>query len=102
LLSVKTMITLEQVKHLADLAHMELSETELKKLQKEMEQILDYISQLEEVDVSGIEPVAGGHELENVVREKDAAVSFGFDENMLLQFPEKQGDYNKVPKIIEK
>lgn len=97
------MISLEQVKHLADLAHMELKEEELAKLQKEMDLILKYFSQLEEVDVSGVEPVSGGHALVNVARQGDLEQDgFAFDKELLLQFPEKQGNYNQVPKIIEK
>lgn len=98
------MISLEQVKHLANLTHMELSEKELKNLQKDMDGILEFIEQLKEVDVSGVEPVAGGHVLENITREGDLSESaFAFDTDLLSgQFPEKQGNFNVVPKIIEK
>jgi aspartyl-tRNA(Asn)/glutamyl-tRNA(Gln) amidotransferase subunit C len=97
------MISLEQVKHLADLAHMEFKEDELAKLQKEMDLILEYISELQEVDVSGVESVSGGHALVNVVRQGDLEQDgFAFDKELLLQFPEKQGNYDVVPKIIDK
>ncbi len=97
------MISIEQVRHLADLAHMELKEEELIKLQKEMGLILEYVSQLEKVDVTNVEPVSGGHSLANVVRQGDSEEdSFAFDKELLLQFPEKQGNYDVVPKIIEK
>lgn len=97
------MITLEQVKHLADLAHLELTASELAKLQKEMDLILKYFSQLEEVDVSGVDSVSGGHALVNVVRQGDLEQDgFAFDKELLLQFPEKQGNYDVVPKIIDK
>ncbi len=97
------MISIEQVKHLADLAHLELSSEELEKLQKDMESILNYISELQEVDVSGVESMSGGHALENVVRRGDSEEDgFAFGKELLLQFPEKQGNYDVVPKIIEK
>jgi aspartyl/glutamyl-tRNA(Asn/Gln) amidotransferase C subunit len=97
------MISGDEVKHLADLAHLELSEKELEKMTKELGLILDYISRLKEVDVSGVEPMSGGHNLSNIMRQKDSAEdSFAFDKELLLQFPEKQDNYDKVPKIIEK
>ena len=98
------MITLEQVKHLADLAHMELKEEELAKLQEEMDLILDYISQLEKVDVAGVEPISGGHALTNVARQGDSPDdAFAFNPELVEgQFPEKQGSYDVVPKIIDK
>ena len=97
------MISLEQVKHLADLAHLELSAVELEKLQKDMESILNYISELQEVDVSGVQPISGGHNLENFARLGDSEEdSFAFDKELLLRFPKKRGNYDVVPKIIEK
>ena len=97
------MITLEEIKHLADLARMDLKEEELVKLQKEMDLILEYVSQLEKVDVSGLEPVSGGHTLVNVARQGDSEEdSFAFDRELLLQFPEKQDNYDVVPKIKDK
>lgn len=97
------MISLDEVKHLADLAHMELSEAELKKLQGQMELILDYISQLKEVEIEGVEPVAGGHQLLSVWREEDSPEDqFAFEKDLLLQFPEKDDRFNVVPKVIEK
>ncbi len=104
MLLVKSMISLEQVKHLSDLAHMELKEEELIKLQKEMDLILEYISQLEKVDVSGIEPMSGGHVLANIVRQGDSpGDGFAFSPELVEgQFPEKQGNYDVVPKIIDK
>ncbi|MEW5805269.1 MAG: Asp-tRNA(Asn)/Glu-tRNA(Gln) amidotransferase subunit GatC [Patescibacteria group bacterium] len=98
------MISRDEVKHLADLAHLELSEQELEKMTRELGLILDYISQLKEIDVSKIEPMSGGHSLVNIFRQNDSEKdSFAFDpEQLKQQFPKKQGDYNKVPKIIEK
>ncbi|OGY40792.1 MAG: hypothetical protein A2570_01615 [Candidatus Brennerbacteria bacterium RIFOXYD1_FULL_41_16] len=97
------MINLEQVRHLAELAHMELSEEELKNLQKDMGGILEFIAQLKEADVSGVEPLTGGHVLENVARIGDSPEdSFAFDKDLLHQFPEKENNYDVVPKIIEK
>lgn len=97
------MISPDEVKHLAELAHLELSAEELEKMTRELGLILEYISKLKEVDVTGVEPMSGGHHLANVVRQGDSELDhFSFDAELLRQFPETQGDYNKVPKILEK
>jgi aspartyl-tRNA(Asn)/glutamyl-tRNA(Gln) amidotransferase subunit C len=50
------MISEEEVKHIAKLARLGLTQVEVKKMQKELSSILDYIKKLKKVDVSKIEP----------------------------------------------
>ncbi len=50
------MISEEDIKHIAQLAHLELSENELKKMGKELSLILDYFNSLKEVDVTEVRP----------------------------------------------
>ncbi|MCK4983061.1 MAG: Asp-tRNA(Asn)/Glu-tRNA(Gln) amidotransferase subunit GatC [Victivallaceae bacterium] len=64
------------VGYVAGLARLELDPETKVKLQKDMEGILAYIEQLEELDVSGIEPTAHATLLTNVVREDIAGESF--------------------------
>ena len=64
------------VGYVAGLARLELDPETKVKLQKDMEGILAYIEQLEELDVSGIEPTAHATLLTNVVREDVAGESF--------------------------
>ena len=62
------MIIKEEVKHIAELARIGLKEKEVDKYQKEMSAILDWVEQLKEVDVTGIEPTAHIAGLKNIVR----------------------------------
>jgi len=61
-------INKQQVEHMASLAKLELSDAEKAKYAKEFTAILDYIDQLSEIDVEGVEPVIGGSVLENKLR----------------------------------
>jgi len=58
------MISKEEVQHIAKLARLGLTEKEIKKFQKELSSILDYIEKLKEVDVSSIEPTS--HSITNL------------------------------------
>ena len=62
------MISREEVKHIAKLARLGLTEKELEKHQKEFSKILDYIEKLKEVDVSRVEPTSHTFGKENVMR----------------------------------
>ncbi|MFH0936667.1 MAG: Asp-tRNA(Asn)/Glu-tRNA(Gln) amidotransferase subunit GatC [Candidatus Daviesbacteria bacterium] len=86
------------IEKLALLARIKLTPQEKEKLQKEFEAILDYISQLKEVDISKIDEKESGKttELENVMRE---------DESSCLpvggHVPEKENNYIKVKHILK-
>jgi len=69
------MLTKEEVKHIAKLARLGLTEKEVEKYQKELSAILDYIGKLKEADVSGVEPTSHSVLLENVTR-KDEVFQF--------------------------
>jgi len=59
----------EDIKHIANLARLELTKTEKKKYGEQLSAVLDYVGQLQEVDVSNIEPTAQVTGLSNVLRE---------------------------------
>ena len=61
-------INKQQVEHMAQLSRLSLSEEEKAKYATEFTAILDYIDQLSEIDITGVEPVIGGSELENKLR----------------------------------
>lgn len=62
-------LTPEQVKHIADLARLELSTTEQERYAEQLSSILEYVDQLRSVDTTGVEPTAQVTGLENVLRE---------------------------------
>ena len=58
-----------EIDHLLKLARIELSSQEKERIVLDIENILDYVKQLQKVDTNGIEPMTGGTLLENVCRE---------------------------------
>ncbi|OGY42872.1 MAG: asparaginyl/glutamyl-tRNA amidotransferase subunit C [Candidatus Buchananbacteria bacterium RIFCSPHIGHO2_01_FULL_39_14] len=62
------MLSKDEVKHIAHLARLGLTEAELEKYAEQISAILDYVSQLKEVDTTGVEATAQVTGLENVMR----------------------------------
>ncbi len=92
----------QQIKHIANLARLELTDAELELYGQQLSDVLKYIDQLQEVDTAGIEPTAQVTGLKNVMREDKAR---DWDENereaALKEAPEREGRYLKVKRILE-
>lgn len=96
------MISKEEVQHIAKLARLGLSEKEIKKFQKELSLILDYIKKLEEVDISKIEPTSHAVGIKNVTREdKEKEKVKRKNEKLLELAPETKNNYLKVKSILQ-
>ncbi len=94
------MIDKEQVRYVARLAHLSLSEAEVDRLAHDLSSILDYVRKLEELDTSAIEPTAHAVPLATTLR--DDAVKPGLPPERALQgAPEPLGGGFGVPKIVE-
>jgi len=93
------MISKDEVKHIAGLARVGLDEKEVEKYSKDISSILDWMEQLKEVDVTGVEPTAHITGLENIVRE-DKAASFENKGGIIKLFPEGKDGYDKVKSIL--
>jgi len=93
------MITKETVSHVAKLARLELDPQEEERLTKELGAILDYVAQLAEVDVAGVEPTAQAIPVSNVVREDVLRESLTRDE-VLQNAPAPEQGMFRVPRII--
>ncbi len=95
-----TQISLDEVKKLARLAKLALSDDELTHYQSEIASILGYIEQLNEVDTTGVEPTSQVTGLENVTRE-DIEVDYGVDQAGLLKnVPHVKDSYIEVKKVL--
>ncbi len=94
------MIKKEQVKHIAKLARLQLSERELQKYQKELSKILDYIQKLKEVKVTEVEPMTHPFLQKNVWREDEMIRVQPINLKLLELAPETKDRYFKVKKII--
>src|SRR5262249_36769905 len=68
-------LTAEQVRWIAHLARLELSDAELATMTRQLGAILDYVAQLQQVDTEGVEPLAHALDVHNVFREDVPAPS---------------------------
>jgi aspartyl-tRNA(Asn)/glutamyl-tRNA(Gln) amidotransferase subunit C len=90
------------VRHLAQLARLELTEAEAEKVPDQIEAILDYIGKLSEVDTSGVSDTAFVTDARNVWREdQEAACEEEVRRRCLDAFPKRRGDALEVPGVFE-
>lgn len=94
-------VTIPEVEKIAQLAKLKFSEEEKIKLQKDMNQVLGYIEQLNELDLTDVEPLENINETENVMRD-DEVKPWLSTEEALKNAPSKTQKFFKVPKVIEK
>ncbi|RAI58358.1 Asp-tRNA(Asn)/Glu-tRNA(Gln) amidotransferase subunit GatC [Roseicella frigidaeris] len=90
----------ETVRRVASLARIHLEEEEIARLQGELNGILAWVEQLQAVDTSGVEPMAGGGATMLRLR-ADAVTDGGIAEAVLANAPDRAGDYFAVPKVVE-
>lgn len=93
-------ITYEDVKHVAQLARITLTSEQITVLSKQLNDIVEYIEQLNEIDTSTIEPTSHVVPLNNIFREDLITPSLPRQE-MLKNAPDSNDRFYIVPKIIE-
>ena len=86
---------------IASLAKLELTGQEIKEYSKDLTNILKWMEELKEVDVSNVQPVTSVTKNELYEREDIAYKNTVEQEKILLNAPEKVGEYFTVPKVIE-
>ena len=94
-------VTIKDVDKIAQLAKLKFKENEKVKLQSELNKILEYIDQLNELNLDNIEPLENINETENVLR-KDEIKIWLTNEEALRNAPSKTGKFFKVPKVLDK
>lgn len=95
-----TTLTLADVKHIAHLGHLTLTDEELVQFQKQLSDTLSYVQQLEQVDTQRIEPTAQVTGLENVFRDDDVQPSLS-QEEALSNAPSTHNGFVMVKAILE-
>ncbi len=94
------MINKDEVKYIADLASLKLSDDEVDKFSKQLSDILDYVEKLDELDTEEIVPTAYTIPVKNVLREDKVEESLDL-EKVLQNAPEKIDNQFRVPKIMD-
>ena len=99
-------VTVEEVERVAELAHLELKPEETPAMLRDLNAILDYVAQLNELDTKGVTPLAQVSELQHgagvsVLRADLPAHSLE-RAAVMQQAPETDGVFFKVPKVIER
>jgi aspartyl-tRNA(Asn)/glutamyl-tRNA(Gln) amidotransferase subunit C len=90
----------DTVAHIAALARIRISETELEPLAGELSQILDWVEQLNEVDTTGVAPMASAAAASLPMRE-DAVTDGGWRDAILGNAPRSARGFFTVPKVVE-
>lgn len=88
------------IRRIATLARIHVEDAELPALAAELNGILGWIEQLNEVDVEGIEPLTGAQQMALKLRE-DVVTDGGDPDKILANAPERAGNYFVVPKVVE-
>lgn len=90
----------EQVRHIATLARIAMSEEELERLVPELNAIIGWVEQLGEVNTDGIEPLTAVIDQKLRLRE-DAVTDGGIRDKVLANAPAAEHGFFAVPKVIE-
>lgn len=90
----------ETIEYVGILAKLELSGEEKEKARHDMERMLDYIDKLDELDVSGVEPMTHVFPRNNVFRE-DVVVNGDDRAHMLENAPEERDGAYVVPRTVD-
>jgi aspartyl-tRNA(Asn)/glutamyl-tRNA(Gln) amidotransferase subunit C len=98
-------VTVEDVQRVAELAHLELAPEETGPMVRDLNAILDYVAELNELDTSNVVPLAQMSELSDGAIATLRADQVGPSLNravVMQQAPETDQSFFKVPKVIER
>lgn len=96
------MLSIDQIKHLAKLARLEIHDEELASFQKELSSVLDYFEQLKKIDLKDTKTTAGFLNIKNIFREDETINRYDEETiaNMIKQAPSRENGYVKVKAIL--
>ena len=97
----KNKISEQEVKKIAELSRLSLTNEELKKRTEDMNNILDYMDTLNEIDTKNIEELYNVHDMNNSLREDNYESSLD-KKDVLANSPNSNSDYIEVPLTVKK
>jgi len=92
-------LSADQVRHVAKLSRLRLSDQEIEHFAAQLSSVLDYMSKLNELDVDGVEPMSHALDVTNVLRPDEPVPGLPVD-LALANAPEKSPPFFKVPKVL--
>ena len=93
-------LTIDEVRHIAALARIGMSDEELERMRDEMSHILENFDMLREVDTEGVEPTGHSVDLNSVMRKDSSAESSGTEE-ILANAPLTEGNLIRIQAVLE-
>jgi len=93
-------ITKDEVKHVADLARLEITEEEAEQFTEHLSAIITYAEQLNELDTEGVEPTTHVLDLKNVFRQDEVKRTIT-QEDAMKNAPDSEDGQFRVPSILE-
>jgi len=93
-------ISKEEVRKVAKLARLQLSEAQVDEFTGQLGAILEYVEKMNQLDTENIEPLAHCLPVSNVFRDDEVKESLG-TEKTLANAPQRDGEFFKVPKILD-
>lgn len=93
-------LKLEEVRWVAHLARLECTEEEIQLFTAQLNDIVAYVNQLQEVATDGVEPLSHCLPVHNVFRDDEPGVSLPVDE-ALANAPARKGDFYSVPAVLD-
>ena len=91
----------ETVRRIARLARIKVTDAEAKALETEISGILDWVKQLDEVDVGNVEPMTRVIPTTTLRKRDDNVTDGEIAEQVLANAPQREGDFFVVPKVVE-
>jgi aspartyl-tRNA(Asn)/glutamyl-tRNA(Gln) amidotransferase subunit C len=103
-------VSMEDVERVAELANLDLAADEKPRMQRDLNAILEYVAQLNELNTSGIEPMAQVSDLLDAGADSGHGVALRVDglrpslprAQVMEEAPETDGAFFKTPKVIER
>lgn len=97
----ETILSAEDVRAIADLARLELSEDDIARYQRQLSAILGYFQKLEELDTSRIDPTSSVLPLSSVMRADVAGAPLSVDE-AIANAPDSDGEQFRVRAVLNR
>ena len=94
------MLALEQIRWIAHLARLKLTDAELETMGRQLNGILDFVDQLQQVNTTDVEPLAHPLPVQNVFGADEPAPSLSV-EKALANAPKRLGDFYEVPAVFD-